>query len=78
MKEAKRPVTRKTAATFRDRGKERAISVTVYPNGTLGLRLEYQRQEEMISLATVYSIAIQRRVSEERQQRKVKRKKTGI
>lgn len=74
MKEAIRPATRKTRATFRDRGKERAIIVTVYPDGTLGLRLEYQRQEETIAASTIYSIAVQRRVAEESRLKKAKKK----
>ncbi len=52
-------------ALVRDGGKERTLIVTLYPEGTIGLRMSGTRKdrEEIISAAAVYQTAIRLRVA---------------
>lgn len=59
-----KPVKRRTndGTTIRDRSKWRKLVVTLYPSGTIGLRLEGTRTEEVLPLDAVYSLAVKARV----------------
>jgi hypothetical protein len=65
-----KPVTRRSDATVRDRGRSRRIVVTLYPNGTVGLRQEKTRREEIVSLASCWGLAVKQRVAQERADKK--------
>lgn len=71
-----RPVRRKTAQTVRDTGKQRRIVVTLYPGGTIGLRLERTRREEVITVEAVYWNALTARMASEHKQRRNKKSTT--
>lgn len=63
------PVTRvMDRALFRDGGKEKALVVTFYPEGTIGLRPAGTRKdrEEIINAVSAYETAIRQRVASER------------
>jgi len=62
-------VTRKTRATVYSRG-ARAVIVTLYPDGVIGLRLTKHRREENVDAADVYRRAVAERVAIERAQRR--------
>jgi hypothetical protein len=66
--------TRRTSASVFSRGARRAVIVTVYPDGVLGLRLSRTRREELVAADTVYREAVIARVAIERAQRKARRK----
>ena len=70
-----KPVRRKTLSTVRDRGHVRQLVVSLYPNGTVGLRPMKTRQEEIVTLDSIYSLAIKQRVAKERTEKKAKRLK---
>lgn len=71
-----KPVIRKTNSAVRDRGKIRNLVVTIFPNGTIGLRPERTRQLEVVTLESVYSLAIKQRVAREHaEKKKVKTKR---
>lgn len=73
-----KPVTRKTDAHVRDQGKERRIIVTLYPGkGTLGLRPERTRREELVSLAAVYEFAVKMRVQYEQREQALRKKRNA-
>ena len=70
-----KPVSRRAdAAVVRERGKLRALVVTLYPSGVIGLRQERTRQEETITLAAVWSMAVRMRVRQEQADKKKQRK----
>ena len=70
-----KPVTRICeTALVRDMGKLKRLVVTIYPNGTLGLRPEKTRREEAVLLTACYGLAIKQRVAKERADKKGKRK----
>lgn len=69
-----KPVRRRTGIVRRDRGKMRPIVVTMYPAGTLGLRLLGTRREETIPIEAVYERAVKMRVALEQAERAAKRK----
>ena len=71
-----KPVRRKTTATVREQGKSRQLTVTIYPNNTIGLRPSKLRTEEIITLDSVYALAVRQRVAKERADKKSKRKVT--
>lgn len=70
MKPLSKPTRRATRATVFSAGQRRAVIVTVYPDGLLGLRLFRQRREETITADQVYRMAVMARVAYERAQRK--------
>lgn len=61
-----KPVTRRSEETVREAGKLRRIVVTLYPNGTIGLRPEKTRREEILPIEAVYITALKARVASER------------
>lgn len=65
-----RPVRRRVEDTIRSGGKQRRVVVTVYPSGTLGLRLERTRREEQVLASTVYAMAVRLRIVSERAAKK--------
>lgn len=69
----KKPVRRRTETTRRDKGKFRRYVVTLYPGDTIGIRLEKCRQEEFISINTVYELAVRMRVEAKRAERRKSR-----
>lgn len=69
-----KPVARVSAETVRDAGKTRPLVITLYPNGTIGLRPQGTRREEVYPLAAVYSLAVKARVAEERAAKSKRRK----
>lgn len=69
-----KPVSRKSYTVVRDRGKVRELVVTLYPNGTLGLRPLKTRQEEVLTLESCYSLAVKQRVARERAEKLAKKK----
>lgn len=66
-------ITRKTANTVRDRGKRRELVITLYPNGTIGLRPVRTRQEETVTIEAIYDLAVKQRVAQKRAERRKKR-----
>ena len=75
--EPKSHVTRKTTAAIFSAGKARAVIVTVYPDGVIGLRLSKHRTEEFIDAANAYRNAVVMRKANEREAKKKKRKAGG-
>ncbi len=74
MTDATKPVKRRTDALVRDDGKLRRLVVTIYCNGTLGVRPEKTRREEIVSIAAIYSLGVKQRVAQERAEKKSKRR----
>lgn len=71
MTELKKKVVRRDDASFiRDRGKLRRVVITLYPGGTIGLRPEKTRQEELISVAGAYHAAVKARVMKEQAEKR--------
>lgn len=70
----KKPVTRRSKETIRERSKAKRIIVTIYPAGFIGLRLEKNRTEETIPIAAAWSLAVKMRVASQRAQKLAKRK----
>lgn len=66
MTDLNKPVKRKTNTMIRDRGRLRQIMITIYPNGTIGLRPMGTRQEEVLTMESCYSLAVKQRVAKER------------
>jgi hypothetical protein len=64
-----RKVTRLSDETYRDRSARRRIVVTLYPAGTIGLRLHKTRREETLPLVHAYELAVRARVAFERAQK---------
>ena len=69
-----KPVTRKTNSTVRDRGVVRNLVVTIFPNGAVGLRPERTQQTEIVTLDSIYALAIKQRVARERAEKLAKKK----
>ena len=65
-------VSRVSSERVRDGSKYRALVVTLYPSGDIGLRPQGTRREERYPLEAVYHIALKARVFNER---KIKGKK---
>lgn len=64
---ATKPVRRIVDAAFvRDAGKVRALVVTIYPHGFVGLRPKGTRREEIVMLAHAWSLGVKQRVAKER------------
>lgn len=63
-------VSRFTDAMVRDRGRLRNIVVTLFPNDTLGLRLAKTRKTEIVTLESIYSLAVKQRVALERAEKR--------
>lgn len=63
---SKKIVRKVDMSMVRDRGKLKALVATIYPNGTLGLRPEKTRREEVITLESCYGLAIKQRAARER------------
>lgn len=77
------PVTRvMERAVIRDGGHEKQLVVTLYPEGTIGLRPAGTRKdrEEIISAASAYETAIKQRVAQDHASTHgmVKRVKRGV
>jgi hypothetical protein len=68
-----KPVKRRSNEVRRDRGKYRAIIVTLYPAGYIGLRLQGTRREETIPIEAAYERAVKMRLALEKAERKKKR-----
>jgi hypothetical protein len=68
-----KPVKRRTNEVRRDRGKLRAVIVTLYPAGHIGLRLQGTRHEETIPIEAVYERAVKMRLAFEQAERRKKR-----
>ena len=75
MTDLRRPVKRRSAASVRDRGKQRRIVVTLYPAGFIGMRLEGTRRdrEETLTIEAAYQLAIMGRLERTRAARRNKR-----
>jgi hypothetical protein len=58
-----KPVKRRSNEVRRDRGKSRAIVITIYPHGYIGLRLEGTRSEETLPIQAAYERAIKMRLA---------------
>ena len=56
-------VSRVSNETIRDGGKVRQLVVTLYPNGTIGLRPQGTRREEVYPLEAIYFAAVKARVA---------------
>ena len=74
MNPLNKPVTRRSEETVREAGRLRRIVVTLYPNGTIGLRPEKTRREEILPIEAIYIIAVKARVASERAGRGKKRR----
>jgi hypothetical protein len=68
-----KPVTRRSEATVRDRGRNRRLVVTLYPSGILGLRQERSRREETLTLEAAWSMAVKMRVAAEKREKKARK-----
>lgn len=66
MTKLKSEVIRMSGAEIRDRGKYRRLVITLFPNDTIGLRPEKTRKQEIVSLDSVYSLAVKQRVAAEK------------
>lgn len=66
-------VKRVTNATVFSSGARRKVVVTVYPDGTIGLRLLRSRREEYVSADHIYRQAVIERVAFERAQKRRKK-----
>ncbi len=60
-----KPVKRLSASIVRDAGKIRNLVITLYPNDTIGLRPEKTRREEIVTLGSVYALAVRQRAMKE-------------
>ncbi len=69
-----KPVKRKSNEVRRDRGKYRAIIITIYPAGFIGLRLEGTRTEETIPIEAAYERAVKMRLAFEKTEKEKARK----
>lgn len=69
-----KPVSRKSYTVVRDRGRVRELVVTLYPNGTLGLRPLKTRQEEVLTLESCYHLAVRQRVAKEQAEKKERKR----
>lgn len=67
-------VTRVSNELVRDTGKFRPLVVTLYPNGTIGIRPQGTRREETYPLDAVYHAAMKARVAAERAAKLAKKK----
>lgn len=75
----RKPVKRKSHEHRFDRGKRRAIVVTLYPAGFIGLRLEGTRREETLPIEVAYERAVKTRLAAEATERlKKKAAKAGV
>lgn len=73
-----KPVRRESNETVRDGSKTRALIITIYPDGLLGLRPKGTRREEFYPIEAVYSIAVKARVAAQRAEKnKIKKAKRG-
>jgi hypothetical protein len=70
---------RKTHERRYERGKSRAIVVTLYPAGYMGLRLEGTRREETLPIEVAWGRAVKMRLAAEATDRlKKKAAKAGV
>lgn len=69
-----KPVTRRSSLCVRECGKWREMVVTLFPNDTIGLRPAGTHRQEIVTLASVYSLAVKQRVAAERADKKARRK----
>ena len=56
-------VSRVSKESVRDGSKWRKLVVTIYPNGTIGIRPQGTRREELSTLEGVYHSAVKARVA---------------
>ena len=74
-----KPIKRKTHERRYERGKSRAIIVTLYPAGFMGLRLEGTRREETLPIEVAWERAVKMRLAAEATDRLKKRAaKAGV
>jgi len=66
-------IKRRSNELRRERGELRAIIVTLYPAGYIGLRLHGTRREETIPIEAVYERAVKMRLAMEQPERGKKR-----
>ena len=78
MTELNKPVTRKSNSTVRDRGKIRNLVITLFPNGTVGLRPSGTRKLEIVTLDSCYSLAVKQRVAREKAEKLIEEVGMGI
>lgn len=64
-----KPVRRVTRETRFEAGKRRAIIVTMYPAGYLGLRLQGTRREETLLIEAAWERAVKMRLAMEARER---------
>ena len=74
MTKLTKPVRRITDSTIRDCGKVRNLVITIYTNGTLGLRPSKTRREEIVTLEACYGLGVRQRVAAERAEKLAKKK----
>jgi hypothetical protein len=66
MRDIRKAIPRRVQGMVRDGGRLRRLVVTVYPNGTIGLRPERTRREELVSAGGIWQRAVKDRVLAER------------
>lgn len=66
-----KPITRRTENKIQ----QRPIVVTLYPGGTIGLRLLKTRHEEILTVEAAYSLAVKQRIARERAEKKARKAK---
>jgi hypothetical protein len=80
MTDLTKPVSRRATLLTDHRAKARnldRVSVTLYPNGTIGFRAYKCRREYRLPLAMVYALAMRHEREAERATRKSKRSRGG-
>jgi len=65
MTRLNKPIRRVSDSPVREAGKLRPLVVTIYPNGTIGLRPSKTRREEIITLEAAWSLGVKQRVARE-------------
>lgn len=70
-------VSRVSLDTVRDGSKRRALVITLYPTGDIGLRPQGTRREELYPLEAVYHAAVKARVAAARAAKVAAKKKGG-
>ena len=75
----RKPVRRKTHEQRYEKGKRRAIIVTLYPSGYMGLRLEGTRREETLPIEVAWERAVKTRLAAEATEKlKKKAERAGL
>lgn len=73
MTELRKAVRRSVVGLLREE-----LVVTLYPHGVIGMRAKRTRREYTVPLVSVYKLAIEHHLAEQRQARQVRKVKRGV